>query len=421
MGDNPANSSVTRNVLNLIGQVRITIPIVSSATTNPQKQGSLIFDPITLTLYVSNGAVWVAIANSTTVVIGLASQYEQAPVLPLDPNGTTTGVVWVRNDGPPNVLVFTDNTGVDHDLTGAGPAETLAATLAAGNTTGGTNIEITSGDRVIFADDAFLQIGTGNDLVINHNGTNTSFVNSTGDLLFDNQGATGNMLFSIGTDTLATAYRFRNQSGVTSLQIFGTGEVDVLSRFIVSSPATFNDAMIITAPDLTTGGALNIISSSSSTGQRNLVTIFSSNVNAINTRNLVLSNSAPGSRCLLVSGGSVDLFDSVELHIGTGNDLTIAHDGTNTSFVNTTGDLTFDNTGTTATTSFQLGTDTTATVWEVLNNSGTAIFQVQGSGAVSIPSIKSGATQGGAGAAADELWKTSGHATLPDNVVLIGV
>lgn len=38
-----------------------------------------------------------------------------------------------------------------------------------------------------------------------------------------------------------------------------------------------------------------------------------------------------------------------------------------------------------------------------------------------LSSIKSGATQGAAGAAADELWKTLGHATLPDDVVLIGV
>lgn len=38
-----------------------------------------------------------------------------------------------------------------------------------------------------------------------------------------------------------------------------------------------------------------------------------------------------------------------------------------------------------------------------------------------IDTIKSGATQGGAGAAAGEIWKTSGHATLPDNVILHGV
>jgi len=35
--------------------------------------------------------------------------------------------------------------------------------------------------------------------------------------------------------------------------------------------------------------------------------------------------------------------------------------------------------------------------------------------------IKSGDTQGNAGANAGELWKTASHATLPDNVVMIGV
>lgn len=38
-----------------------------------------------------------------------------------------------------------------------------------------------------------------------------------------------------------------------------------------------------------------------------------------------------------------------------------------------------------------------------------------------IEGIKSGATQGAAGAVADEIWKTASHASLPDNVLLIGV
>lgn len=47
--------------------------------------------------------------------------------------------------------------------------------------------------------------------------------------------------------------------------------------------------------------------------------------------------------------------------------------------------------------------------------------QLVGTGGVRILSMKAGATQGAAGAAADELWKTDTHATLPDNVVMIGV
>ena len=42
-------------------------------------------------------------------------------------------------------------------------------------------------------------------------------------------------------------------------------------------------------------------------------------------------------------------------------------------------------------------------------------------GGVLMGDLKSGATQGGAGAVADELWTTLGHATLLDNIVMIGV
>ena len=48
-------------------------------------------------------------------------------------------------------------------------------------------------------------------------------------------------------------------------------------------------------------------------------------------------------------------------------------------------------------------------------------FRFLHTGEILLYVIKSGATQGGAGAAANELWKTASHATLPDNVVLIGV
>jgi hypothetical protein len=50
-----------------------------------------------------------------------------------------------------------------------------------------------------------------------------------------------------------------------------------------------------------------------------------------------------------------------------------------------------------------------------------ARVQITPSGYVYLYYIRSGATQAAAGASASELWKTSGHATLPDNVVMIGV
>ena len=42
-------------------------------------------------------------------------------------------------------------------------------------------------------------------------------------------------------------------------------------------------------------------------------------------------------------------------------------------------------------------------------------------GAIFAENVKSGVSQVGAGAVTDEVWKTASHATLPDNVLMIGV
>ena len=48
-------------------------------------------------------------------------------------------------------------------------------------------------------------------------------------------------------------------------------------------------------------------------------------------------------------------------------------------------------------------------------------IRIELDGGVEMPRLKNGATQVAAGASADELWITNGHATLPDNVIMIGV
>jgi len=70
---------------------------------------------------------------------------EQASV-PAAP-GAGNGTIWIRDDAP-NTLMFTDDVGTDFDLNGTGSVETLAATLTAGNSTGGTDIVMTGGDSI---------------------------------------------------------------------------------------------------------------------------------------------------------------------------------------------------------------------------------------------------------------------------------
>jgi hypothetical protein len=75
------------------------------------------------------------------------------------------------------------------------------------------------------------------------------------------------------------------------------------------------------------------------------------------------------------TSGTLTINDSQSLAFGTSDDFTISHGGTNTVF---------DNTFATGSTQFQLGTDTTATALQVLNNSGSGLFEVDGSGNVGV-------------------------------------
>ena len=61
------------------------------------------------------------------------------------------GTIWVRDDSP-NVAVFTDDTGADFVLGGAVATPDLNAVLTAGNTTGGVDIVVSSGDSLVLDD-----------------------------------------------------------------------------------------------------------------------------------------------------------------------------------------------------------------------------------------------------------------------------
>jgi filamentous hemagglutinin len=112
--------------------------------------------------------------------------------------------------------------------------------------------------------------------------------------------------------------------------------------------------------------------------------------------------------------GGVDInADNANLTIGAGADLTVVHNATNTIATSTTGDFIIDNTNATGSTIVRLGTDTTATDFQVQNNSESALFGFLGAGDLQVggSSGTSGQflTSGGAGAA--PTWTTGSGGT----------
>ena len=79
-----------------------------------------------------------------------------------------------------NIKLATTKAIVDYIGTNPPGAESLAATLLVGNTTGATKIEVdNTGSGIDFIDDAKARFGTGNDLEIYHNGSH-SFIKNVG-------------------------------------------------------------------------------------------------------------------------------------------------------------------------------------------------------------------------------------------------
>jgi hypothetical protein len=67
----------------------------------------------------------------------------------------------------------------DWVLVSSGDSESLAATLSAGNTTSGTDLAVSTGDDITFADNSKAIFGAGSDLQIYHDGSN-SYVSEQG-------------------------------------------------------------------------------------------------------------------------------------------------------------------------------------------------------------------------------------------------
>jgi len=82
--------------------------------------------------------------------------------------------------------------------------------------------------------------------------------------------------------------------------------------------------------------------------------------------------------------GNVYIADSKVLALGDGQDDSVVHNATNTIWTHSTGDLTFDNVLVTGSTIMLLGTDTSATDFQVQNNSAAALLTVLGDGVVRV-------------------------------------
>ena len=151
-------------------------------------------------------------------------------------------------------------------------ADALSEVLGNGNTTGGTDISVSTGDDITFADSSKAIFGAGSDLQIYHDGSNSVIKdNGTGKLILDTDGA---------------SIEFQ-KAGLETLATFATDGAVTLYYDNAAKIATTSTGIDVTGT-VTSSGSLTI-----NTGSSGLPAINLSHSNA-NADNFQITGGIPG-------------------------------------------------------------------------------------------------------------------------------
>ena len=168
----------------------------------------------------------------------------------INAGGTPGATTFYRGDGQWSVPVGTKT-------------ETLAEVLVNGNTTGGTDIAVSAADDITFTDTSKALFGTGSDLEIYHDGSN-SFIKDAGTGILNIQGNivaienTSGVNYFVGVDG-AQVELYHNGSSklaTTSTGVSVTGNVSLSDNILFSSVNASDSALILTNEGSTGVGAI---------------------------------------------------------------------------------------------------------------------------------------------------------------------
>jgi hypothetical protein len=198
--------------------------------------------------------------------------------------GTTPDIAVAWDGTRLNVTQLTANSEIRWGVDGAGIDQRWY-----GDTASVSLLWDQSADSLLANDNCKIVLGTGSDLTAYHDGTNTLINSVTGNLVIDNQAATGATLLDLGTDTSATKVAIRNNSGTEIVTVRGDS-VSILTgvRNIGTSTTAITGAVTLTAAD---SGAIFTAAQSSAydidlpapagPGQRYLIQLVSPGANNV--------------------------------------------------------------------------------------------------------------------------------------------
>ena len=195
-------------------------------------------------------------------------------------------------------------------------ADLIDGTKIADDAVGAEHIEDLDAD-VKFVDSAKVVLGTGNDFKIYHNGTDNYIIATSGDIRFDTGSAELARITQGGDIELPDNGEFRCGTG-DDLRIFHNGTKNWIEAHNGDIGIAVNSGNEHSAAFIANGG----------------VELYYDNSKKFETTSYGASLTGD----MLISG-SIDMSDNAYVLLGTGDDLTLHHDGSNSWIKNTTGTL----------------------------------------------------------------------------------
>lgn len=229
------------------------------------------------------------------------------------------------------------------------------------------------------------------------------------------------------TDINSLSYALRVVNNATQLLgVYGDGDIDCIGNNITFGDGSAGD------PKLAFNSGNDAYIQWMEDEQR--LDILNSSIRALDKNFGVVANGAAVSLYTNVYSDTLDHYGVLNFYHAGGTEAspTATLSGMILGAIQAYGRDTADSVGAQmrfeATADWASGGDTTDNPTKIVlstcpDGSGTLVdrLTIGSDGGIYLHSIKSGATQVAAGAAAGEVWKTASHATLPDNVLLIGV
>jgi hypothetical protein len=332
--------------------------ITSAASLTATRTLTIAPNTISRVMFIENattGSQSIAISQGSGASVTIATG--KTAVVYLDGAGATAAVVDAM-------------AGVDPGVT-----DTLTEVLVAGNTSGGTNIELSTTDKVQFRDaaiylnssvdgqldivaDTEIQIAAttvdlNGNLDVSGTALVTGVLTTTAATVF-NGGFASNADSTLGTDKKV---QFRDSAIYINSSV--DGQLDIVSDTEIQIAATTIDVNGTLAFDSLKGtGATTVtnildednMASDSATAiatQQSIKAYVDSQVGSFDTLAEVLAqgNTTGGTDLAVSAGDDITFTDTSKAIFGAGSDLQIYHDGSNSYIQSTTGNLNFTTAG----------------------------------------------------------------------------